>query len=636
MYLFNSSIISGTDTFVAACAMKFSVAFRNPLLNLVEEDGSESSWGEYDALNENFDMDNILIYGIEPIIRGLIVNGDYSKYLTISSSLIEKMTRIIFEARDLGVPPYNAVRSSLGLKPATAFADISSNAMIQEILSSIYPEGPSAVDGCIGAWAEDIDLFRRTGDTFREALLLQFLATRNSDYYWFSNLGEYWNSTMYWNIKQYSLSDMVQQNSNISGYPQNIAHVQNAALAFQKLKNQNYSSTSNAVVPLSTGVYLNWTVTGSSVTFEITTNQLGFFALGLGVGMPASFQDVMLVQWNNSTPFLTDAHSTGYVVSSDSAKSGGVQDLSNFSYALDIYGNNHYVWSRSLTTSDPWDFNITTGMNAIIYAFGTTPLVTYHGPLRGTIWIDFLATDDTTVIDPINGWSIGLKLLHGFFMVSAFNFAVPFGVFIARYVVSPTWIKKHIQVNVFVLSQVTFSVFSAIVGSRLQIFSISHGILGVTTFSVVLAVMLVGMLTALDISIPLKTYRTMKYFHAFTGMIVWALGWWNCFLGVDLLTMTNPEMEWIRWLLLSLDFITIAIFGVAEYRKLYYGKVSFPTPQFFKWHKDKLFFPSDEGQRILPKFSWSEINEKVSRGFLWLVIENTVYVRLILNGIWLD
>lgn len=161
--------------------------------------------------------------GIEPILRGLAGQACSS----IDTEIVDDVRNFLFgppgsggldlaalniqRGRDHGLPSYNDARFGLGLPVRTSFAEISSDPVTQQRLSSVY-ESVDDVDVWIGALAEDHVNGGHVGELAFFVIKEQFEALRNGDRFW-------WERSMpadeQQEIRATTLADVIRRNTLI-------------------------------------------------------------------------------------------------------------------------------------------------------------------------------------------------------------------------------------------------------------------------------------------------------------------------------------------------------------------------------------------------------------------------------------
>ena len=121
-------------------------------------------------------MDNMAIDEIRNLLFGNGGNG--------GDDLI---ARDVQRGRDNGIGSYNALRVSVGLAPATSFAQITSDPAVQKALEAAYPGGVNTVDAFEGGVVEDHVPGSDVGPLFQAILVRQFTNLRDGDRYFYGN-----------------------------------------------------------------------------------------------------------------------------------------------------------------------------------------------------------------------------------------------------------------------------------------------------------------------------------------------------------------------------------------------------------------------------------------------------------------
>jgi hypothetical protein len=96
------------------------------------------------------------------------------------------MARDIQRARDDGIGTYNQVRKAYGLAPVTSFAQITSNAQVQQALKNAYGSVKN-IDPFEGGLAEDHVAGSDVGPLFQQIMVDQFTRLRDGDSFFYLN-----------------------------------------------------------------------------------------------------------------------------------------------------------------------------------------------------------------------------------------------------------------------------------------------------------------------------------------------------------------------------------------------------------------------------------------------------------------
>jgi hypothetical protein len=124
------------------------------------------------------------------------------------------IARDIQRARDDGIGTYNDLRVSMGLKPVTSFAQITSNVQVQKELQKAYGS-VNNIDPFMGGLAEDHVRGSDMGPLFTRILVNQFTRLRDGDRFFYLN--ETWNQDELNILKQgNTLAKVIEANTHIT------------------------------------------------------------------------------------------------------------------------------------------------------------------------------------------------------------------------------------------------------------------------------------------------------------------------------------------------------------------------------------------------------------------------------------
>ncbi|XP_040920021.1 DBH-like monooxygenase protein 2 homolog isoform X2 [Toxotes jaculatrix] len=130
-----------------------------------------------------------------------------------------------------------------------------------------------------------------------------------------------------------------------------------------------------------------------SITFMLAVNTTGWVGFGLSPNGGMKGSDIVIGGLGPSGSYFTDRYATG--------NSMPVVDTQQ-SYTLlsmnEREGQTIMTFQRSIQTCDDQDFYITAQSIKLIYAYGTTDEITYHGARRGTKEINLLNYKSRTTI----------------------------------------------------------------------------------------------------------------------------------------------------------------------------------------------------------------------------------------------
>lgn len=161
----------------------------------VDKRGREMPAGNLPLAEAFFAPHEITDHGIDGILRGMALNPSQQIDVYITSAVrsflfgpppngFDLASLNIQRGRDHGLPAYNEARVYLGLEPAATFADISSDAVVQQNLALAYPS-PDYVDIWVGGLAEDHYGDAVVGELFYTLLHLQFTSLAHGDRFFY-------------------------------------------------------------------------------------------------------------------------------------------------------------------------------------------------------------------------------------------------------------------------------------------------------------------------------------------------------------------------------------------------------------------------------------------------------------------
>jgi len=220
---YESDIDAGILNSFSAAAYRFGHSALNPTLLRLDSNGEEISAGNLALRDAFFAPAEIINEGIEPYLRGLakqrhqkidpLIIDDVRNFLfgPPGSGGLDLASLNIQRGRDHGLASYNDTREALGLQRAVSFADISSDADIQNRLSEVYSSADD-VDLWIGGLCEDALSGSHLGETFSTILVIQFESLRDGDRFWFERS---LSDRQIDRIKRTKLSNIIIRNTEI-------------------------------------------------------------------------------------------------------------------------------------------------------------------------------------------------------------------------------------------------------------------------------------------------------------------------------------------------------------------------------------------------------------------------------------
>ncbi|EGC30492.1 hypothetical protein DICPUDRAFT_83593 [Dictyostelium purpureum] len=190
---YNPNINSQVSNEFFSTAFKFVHSEMASSVEYYDEDGSRL---QPLPLKFSFFNPHALNQGIEPLIRGLILNEEEN----VDTSVVSDLRNNLFGkpgqggsdlvsidlqmTHDHGIPLYNSLRMQLGLRVATNWSHITSDEPTQNRLKQAY-KTVDDVDALTGGLAEDHMQGSCVGQLFYSIIYEQFYRTRAGDRFWY-------------------------------------------------------------------------------------------------------------------------------------------------------------------------------------------------------------------------------------------------------------------------------------------------------------------------------------------------------------------------------------------------------------------------------------------------------------------
>ena len=155
--------------------------------------------------------------------------------------------------------------------------------------------------------------------------------------------------------------------------------------------------------------------TTSTIEFEITAPSTGWCGFGFGTSMTNT--DMFIIESTGSGVTFTDRYSTGQ-------SAPGSDTTSDITGSTSTSGStNTYTISRNLNTGDSQDYMISDGSHNMIYSYGSSTSMGYHGVSNyGAIT---LTTDSSTRTTSISSGSVSIDTdnatIHGLLLYFAWG-----------------------------------------------------------------------------------------------------------------------------------------------------------------------------------------------------------------------
>ena len=190
---YDSSVNPSVTNEFSVTAFRMGHSQNGKWLLRLDEQRQEITAGNIEVKDGFFNLTAIAEEGgIDPILRGAAFNTQDEIDTVFDDSVrnfmfgdpgeggLDLCAIDIIRARDHGLPNYNTVRESLGLKKATDWSDITSNSALQSKLKSTY-ENVDNIDLIIGTLAEDHYNDSSVGETMYHIIKDQFERIRDGD-----------------------------------------------------------------------------------------------------------------------------------------------------------------------------------------------------------------------------------------------------------------------------------------------------------------------------------------------------------------------------------------------------------------------------------------------------------------------
>ncbi|GMH33879.1 hypothetical protein BSKO_01713 [Bryopsis sp. KO-2023] len=261
--------------------------------------------------------------------------------------------------------------------------------------------------------------------------------------------------------------------------------------------------------------------------------------------------DMYLGTFDGGSVHVGDYWSAGYAQPGDDASAGGSNDLIDFGGSQE--GGVSEVWfRRKMDTGDALDMTIKDESVDLVFAWGSSPSLGYHGPAQRTLVSINLASADASVSTQVD---IGRRMIesHGGIMVIAWAFIGIVGVGIARFGRGwRYWLKAHriLQIGTTVVALIGEVIgFSYTRGS----FRTAHSITALCVVFVTFPQVSLGAAAMRKSSNPNynKLHRGTGYF--LVGLALWQV--WTGLLTLEVGSMIkNMYLTWILALLVAFHF----------------------------------------------------------------------------------
>lgn len=186
------------STEFATAAYRLGHTLLSSHIERVDEQGNTIAEGDLALRDAFFNPAAMTSAGVEPIFRGLAMNHAES----LDTLIIDDVRNFLFgppgaggldlaslnlqRGLDHGLPTYNSLRAAMGLSPVLAFAEITSDPVLQAKLEDVYTHVDS-IDAFTGGLAEDAVSGSMMGPLFQSIMTDQFTRLRDADPFWYEN-----------------------------------------------------------------------------------------------------------------------------------------------------------------------------------------------------------------------------------------------------------------------------------------------------------------------------------------------------------------------------------------------------------------------------------------------------------------
>jgi len=226
---YQPKVNAGIANAFATAAYRFGHSMISSSLLRLDRERNPIPAGHLPLADAFFNPSEISMHGIDSLLRGLATQvaqeidrhivGDLRNFLfgPPGAGGFDLASLNIQRGRDHGLPSYNHARRSLGLPPASSFADVSSDPLVQTHLASAY-ETVEDVDLWVGGLAEDHVPDTLVGRTVFTILKDQFERLRDGDRFWYQS---YFHPALVHIVERSTLARIIRRNTGIGREIQN-------------------------------------------------------------------------------------------------------------------------------------------------------------------------------------------------------------------------------------------------------------------------------------------------------------------------------------------------------------------------------------------------------------------------------
>eukprot|EP00755_Sulcionema_specki_P000698 Sspe_Gene.25594::Locus_10326_Transcript_1_1_Confidence_1.000_Length_4121::g.25594::m.25594/K19511/PXDN, VPO1; peroxidase len=419
----------------AAAIFRYGHSEVGDVVMRLDEKWVEHEYGHLLLKDVFYDSSRALEAGVEPLLRGMIakaqLEADAVSSDTITNNLfceyghcLDLIALDIMRGRDHSLPTLNEVRARYGLRKHASFEELSSNPAVAEALENLY-EDIDRVELFPGMLAED-RYKDALGETMNVVIKHQFLRLRNGDRHWYEAPGQFSPEEVA-EINNVRLSHVIQRTTDITNLPENVFFTPQAQTDWKKESSKTTSfpaeqKLGEELVLEKGKVQLQWSVAGEHVNILLQVVGTGWVGIGFSPMYPEESLmknvDMVVGRMQRGIGMVNDMWSKSIGLPESDVNLQCTDDVEEATLSR-VNGVTSLRFKRPIESSDGHCDRPLFKTTRIIYAFGLTDDLTYHGPRRGTAQIllfpDEGAENHTVVyiVCPIVGVLVLAVLLYG-------------------------------------------------------------------------------------------------------------------------------------------------------------------------------------------------------------------------------
>ncbi|TPX69381.1 hypothetical protein SpCBS45565_g02413 [Spizellomyces sp. 'palustris'] len=566
---YDESVDPGIDAFFFAASFRYGHSAVNSLILRLDKNWEEIPSGHILLREAIANPTPVLEDGIEPILRGLVAQLEQKTDVCLVSDLRNYMPlqpfmpdqRKFFDlgafniqrGREIGLPSYNEVRKGMGLTEAytsNRFRDITSEPVVQEQLATAYDNDVTLVDPYVGGLAEASYGSSVLGELFQKSVMEQYIRIRDGDAFWYERDGIL-SADDIADLDSVTLSNLILWNTDIKTFPVDAFSIvtTNMISSFLGMNTSTLTGARGTItgsipqtVQLTDGLALTYLIhtNTQTVDFVLESNHSGWFAIGLGTSMMDA--DIMAVfDRGDGTWVVEDMRSTVQDQPSSDTSRGCTNDLTQ---VADIsptrFSTRAFSWTRKLVTGDSCDYAISDSLTDVIYAYSTSPTLTYHGGTKWSGKLNFFSGVGTGgtggLVDTTIRPTTFAVLFHACDMLLMTMVAMPLGIYIARYGTRiDLWLPLHQYLMAAVLSEFAFTLraaFSQVGAFNWEHAPVLHVEIGRCVAGLGLTIGAAGWLVVQDFKIMSRWSLWIRRCHRYCGLALYLCAIFNGWLGI--------------------------------------------------------------------------------------------------------